>query len=137
MNQAGWKTSRFTSQESGLHRKKIMKSFKDGDIDALVSMKVLDEGIDVPDCHTAIITASTRNPRQFVQRRGRVLRRAEGKEKAVIYDFVVMPHASADARYAGALKSAELERVDDFLRSAQNKLEVENEVEKIGIRHDR
>lgn len=130
---ADWKTTRFTSRESSAQREVIMRSFRDGDIDALVSMKVLDEGVDVPDCHTAIITASTRNPRQFIQRRGRVLRKAEGKQRAIIYDFVTLPNVSAEPSYAKALVAAELARVDDFCTFAENRLEVETQIKEIGM----
>src|SRR5690606_5491264 len=74
LGKSGWHTSRFTSEESPVERKRIMQNFVEGAIDALVSMKVLDEGIDVPVCDKAFILASTRNPRQYVQRRGRILR---------------------------------------------------------------
>lgn len=63
-------------------RKEILDNFKLGIVDALVAMKVLDEGIDVPACRTAYILASSKNPRQYVQRRGRVLRKFSGKEKS-------------------------------------------------------
>ena len=112
-----------------------MNSFKSGEIDALISMKVLDEGVDVPACRTAIITASTRNPRQFVQRRGRVLRKSPGKEKAVIYDFVTLPHVGADPRYSSMLIEAELERVDEFCAIANNKLQIERVVDELGMRN--
>lgn len=129
---AGWHTSRFTSNESSRDRTSIMENFKNGTIDALVSMKVLDEGVDVPVCDKAFILASTRNPRQYVQRRGRVLRRHEGKERATIYDFVVLP--TNDSAHSRRLKEAELERVDDFVLLAINRFEVERQIETLGIR---
>ena len=64
-----------------------------GQIDALVAMKCLDEGVDIPDVRSGIMMASTQNPRQFVQRRGRLLRKAPGKSRATIYDLLVMPPA--------------------------------------------
>lgn len=69
----------------------ILKSFADGDIQILLSMKCLDEGVDIPRAEHAIFCSSTGNPRQFVQRRGRVLRKSKGKEKAKIWDLVVTP----------------------------------------------
>ena len=130
-----WRTTRFTSYESSAARKAVMNSFKSGEIDALISMKVLDEGVDVPACRTAIITASTRNPRQFVQRRGRVLRKSPGKEKAIIYDFVTLPSVGADPRYSSTLIGAELERVDEFCAIADNKLQIERVVDELGMRN--
>lgn len=128
----GWKTSQFTSLETASDRRTIMRNFVNGDIDALVSMKVLDEGVDVPDCRKAFILASTRNPRQYVQRRGRVLRKAQGKDVAEIYDFVILP--TSDSNASRALRAAELERIDDFVLLANNRLSVEREVERLALR---
>ena len=69
----------------------ILKSFADGDIDVLLSMKCLDEGVDVPRAENAIFLSSTGNPRQFIQRRGRVLRRHKDKNKARIWDMIIVP----------------------------------------------
>jgi superfamily II DNA or RNA helicase len=132
LGDSGWHTSRFTSEESSRDRAVIMNNFKNGTIDALVSMKVLDEGVDVPICDKAFILASTRNPRQYVQRRGRVLRRHGDKERATIYDFVVLPNG--DSVHSQRLKDAELERVDDFALLAINRFEVEGQIDKLGIR---
>ncbi len=56
-----------------------------------MTIKCLDEGVDVPPANTAVILASSGNPREYIQRRGRVLRRFPGKDKAVIYDIIVLP----------------------------------------------
>ena len=85
----GWKPTRFTARENLRERKLILEGFKDKSIKSLVAIKCLDEGVDIPSCETAFILASSSNPRQFVQRRGRILRRSPGKEKAIIYDFSV------------------------------------------------
>ena len=63
----------------------------DNEFDALVAIRVLDEGIDVPGIKTAFLMASTSNNRQYIQRRGRILRKQEGKHHAVIYDFIIKP----------------------------------------------
>lgn len=81
-------THRQTSNEE---RQKILNRFAEGDLQALVAMKCLDEGVDVPPTRTAYFLASSGNPREFVQRRGRVLRRSEGKEHATIYDLISIP----------------------------------------------
>lgn len=130
----GWKASQFTSKNNRKNRKAIMSAFKDETINALVAMKVLDEGIDVPACKTAFILASTRNPRQYVQRRGRILRKAEGKDLATIYDFVVLPSRSGPA--SEGLKRAELERINDFTLLARNKMEVEKLISDNGLNYD-
>lgn len=134
--QNGWKTSQFTSAINSRERKQVMGAFKDTAIDGLVAMKVLDEGIDVPACQTAIILSSTRNPRQYVQRRGRVLRRFPGKKKAIIYDFIVLPNSGFELPTSKKLISAEMERVNDFLLLADNKLQVENQLHQLGLYYD-
>jgi superfamily II DNA or RNA helicase len=72
-------------------REYLLKNFTDGYYQALVAMKCLDEGVDIPQARTGIIMASSENPIQYIQRRGRVLRRFPGKEKAIIYDLIVFP----------------------------------------------
>jgi superfamily II DNA or RNA helicase len=127
----GIKVSKFTSSESSEQRKRIMDDFKECMIDGLVAMKVLDEGIDVPVCQHAFILASTRNPRQYVQRRGRVLRKAKGKTQAEIVDFVVLPNPDVVSSYAKQLKSAEMTRVRDFMNTASNITEIQKRIEYI------
>lgn len=118
----GWKTALFTADESRATRQKILDGFKIGEIDAMVAIKCLDEGIDVPACRTAYLLASSRNPRQAVQRRGRILRRSPGKEFATIYDFLVcLPEGvSSKVEYERKLFVGELKRVADFARLSQN-----------------
>jgi DNA phosphorothioation system restriction enzyme len=72
-------------------RLQLLKSFEAGDLQVLVAIRCLDEGVDIPATRTAYILASSTNPRQFIQRRGRVLRRSPGKTRAQIYDFLVVP----------------------------------------------
>jgi len=126
MKKIGWKVSRFTANENKLERLSIMSDFKDGYIDALVSMKVLDEGIDIPACKRAFILASSKNSRQFIQRRGRILRRAPGKDIAEIYDFVVIPDAieKNEPCFVGLVRR-ELYRVMEFVRLSKNRAEGE------------
>lgn len=122
MMKAGWKVSRFTANEGKVDRLNIMSNFKQGNIDALVSMRVLDEGIDIPVCKRAFILASTTNSRQFVQRRGRILRRAPGKKAAEIYDFVVAPQKTGRGEPCFvSLVKRELHRVMEFVRLSQNR----------------
>jgi superfamily II DNA or RNA helicase len=116
----GLHVSPFTSDENRWQRREILRQFKNGDIEALVAIRCLDEGIDVPACRTAYLIASSRNPRQFIQRRGRILRRAPGKERSMIYDFVVvMPegHISTENAAVDFLRN-ELSRVADFARNS-------------------
>jgi superfamily II DNA or RNA helicase len=76
-------------------RQFLLKEFADGTIKALVAMKCLDEGVDIPPARVGILLASTGNPREFIQRRGRLLRRHPGKARAIIYDILTVPPISA------------------------------------------
>jgi superfamily II DNA or RNA helicase len=134
LNRNGWKTSQFTGDVSRNERKFLMSAFKDKTIDALVAMKVLDEGIDVPACKTAYILASTKNPRQYVQRRGRILRKSKNKYLSTIFDFVVLPTNESPA--SKKLKLSEAERINDFALLAVNKLEIEQLIEEHGLSYD-
>ena len=123
LHSMSWNVSRFTSRESRKDRDNILESFRLGLIDAMVAIRCLDEGIDVPACSTAYILASSRDPRQFVQRRGRILRRSPGKEIAVIHDFlVVLPREfDVDSEYAERLIRSELVRVAEFSSLSDNR----------------
>ncbi len=138
----GIRYSRFTGSEGtspsaefgGVsEREHILGSLDRGDVDALVAMKCLDEGVDVPSARLGIILASSGNPREFVQRRGRLLRRAPGKDFALIYDIVVAPNIDwlQDERVRAIerkLLTKELQRVDEFAENASNGLEARTEV---------
>ncbi len=125
LHRRSWDVSRFTSRESRKDRERILENFRLGIIDAMVAIRCLDEGIDVPACGTAYILASSRDPRQFVQRRGRILRRSPGKELAIIHDFiVVLPEGQVDeSGYAKRLIKSELARVAEFSSLSQNRSE--------------
>jgi superfamily II DNA or RNA helicase len=106
------------------NREELIKDFGNGLIHTLTSMKCLDEGIDVPRSELAIFCSSTGNPRQFIQRRGRVLRKHPEKIYAVIHDLVVVPNSSNDESTFSMEKSIvqkELERVVNFADLADNK----------------
>jgi superfamily II DNA or RNA helicase len=85
----------------------------------MVAMKCLDEGIDVPAAREAYLLASSGNPMEFVQRRGRLLRTAPGKSHAVIHDYVVIPDGRNE-RELDILKR-EVRRVIEFAKAATNK----------------
>lgn len=125
LDRSGWDVSRFTSRESRKDRDVILDNFRVGIIDAMVAIRCLDEGIDVPACSTAYILASSRDPRQFVQRRGRILRRSPGKEVATIHDFIViLPENAVDENgYAKRLIRSELARVAEFSSLSENRAE--------------
>lgn len=106
------------------NREDILKDYEDGKIHVLTSMKCLDEGVDVPRSELAIFCASTGNPRQFIQRRGRVLRLHKDKIHATIHDLVVVPEVRGEENtfeMERGLVRKELERVVDFANLAMNK----------------
>lgn len=123
LHEHGWRSSQFTANENKTRREQILKEFKSGDIDSLVAMKCLDEGVDIAKCSTAFILSSTRKPRQFIQRRGRILRKSPGKTKAVIYDFfVTLPLDDIEEMEFGRkLLIAELKRINEFASLSKNK----------------
>ena len=111
----------FTSESSD--RDAMLKDFANGSIDVLTSMKCLYEGVDVPLSELVIFCASTGNPRQFIQRRGRVLRTHKEKRFAVIHDLVVIPDNNFDPscqEIEKNLVSNEIRRVRDFAILSEN-----------------
>jgi len=122
----------FTSESK--ERDSILKGFADGRIDVLVSMKCLDEGVDVPRSELAIFCASTGNPRQFIQRRGRVLRTHKDKRFAVIHDLIVIPENVFDEEcytLERGLVQSELRRVRDFALLSENLNDTDNELQEV------
>lgn len=128
-NTLGMRVGRFTSQESSQERAQIRSAFAGGEtLQALVAIKCLDEGVNIPSIKTAFILASSTNPKEYIQRRGRVLRKFPGKECAVIYDFVTLPFpietigAQSDTVLASTkgLIKRELIRMMDFAELAEN-----------------
>ena len=87
----------------------------------LVSIRCLDEGVDIPDVSHALILASSQNPRQFIQRRGRVLRRAPDKHLAVVHDAIVLPVSVGSEPEQISLLKSELLRAIEFAGHAINK----------------
>jgi superfamily II DNA or RNA helicase len=89
----GMRVNIYTSDTPADKRITYQRMLRDGSLQALIAMRCLDEGIDIPEAQRGIILASSQNPRQFVQRRGRILRRDDkgGKTHAELYDFLVVP----------------------------------------------
>lgn len=87
----------------------------------LVSIKCLDEGVDIPSTTHALILASSQNPREFIQRRGRILRKSPGKHFAHLYDAITMPVITEDENEKSlSIISAELSRAIQFGAGAEN-----------------
>ena len=114
-------------------REQAIVDFGAGRINVLTSMKCLDEGVDVPRAELAIFCASTGNPRQFIQRRGRVLRKHDNKKLAIIHDLVVVPEAENDETFEMEknLIKKELERVVNFSNLSSNKPDSYNNLKEI------
>ena len=116
-----------TSEETSnrRHTKRIIKSFQDSEIQVLTAKRVLDEGVNIPQICKAFILASTTVERQWVQRRGRLLRTcsAIGKTHSVIHDLLALPPTMEEGgldRDARALVRSELHRAQEFARLARN-----------------
>lgn len=124
----GMKVSKFSADVGISERKSLIKLFAEGRIEALVAIKCLDEGVSINSTRAAFILASTTNPKEYIQRRGRVLRLAEGKEKAEIYDFITLPYTLEEAAQIENPKLApfktllinEMRRLKEFKRLALN-----------------
>lgn len=80
---------KITSLEKGIERSKIVNSFENNEINVIFAIKCLDEGFNIPAIEKAYILYSTRRNREYIQRRGRLLRKVDGKKYAVIYDYLV------------------------------------------------
>lgn len=115
-------------------RDEVLRKFSTGETEVLTSMKCLDEGVDVPRSELAIFCASTGNPRQFIQRRGRILRKHPDKHIAIIHDLVVAPEfESTEENYnmERNLLKGELQRVKDFAGLSENPAFAYTELEEI------
>ena len=139
-NEFGMNVAQFTSRENIEARSMIKDQFVRGDsLQAIVAIKCLDEGVNIPGIRTAFILASTTNPKEYIQRRGRVLRKADNKSFAVIYDFVTLPHhlnavsslTEEQANRDLSLVKNELARLIEFGRLAQNQMDANNLIWKI------
>lgn len=133
-NELGMKVSKFTAEENIDERNAIKQHFKDGDaLQAIAAIKCLDEGVNIPGIRTAFILASTTNPKEYIQRRGRVLRKSPetGKEFAEIFDFITLPRpldevsglTQEQMKRDLSLVKNELARVLEFGRLSMNSME--------------
>jgi superfamily II DNA or RNA helicase len=114
-------------------REYVIEEFKNHTFQVLVAIKCLDEGIDIPSARRAIIMASSTNPREFIQRVGRVIRTAEGKELATIYDLIVVPDVKtmdSDLRkFELQIFEKEQNRIFDISNNAENSATVIKKVD--------
>ena len=131
-NELGMEVAKFTSDENMEIRSTIKEQFQRRDrLQAIVAIKCLDEGVNIPGIRTAFILASTTNPKEYIQRRGRVLRKAENKSFAEIFDFVTLPReldsvsglTVEQAQRDLSLVKNELARIKEFGRLSMNSME--------------
>lgn len=87
----GYRVNTYTAKTSLDEREDLRQQFETGELQGLVAIRCLDEGVDIPAIQTAVVLASSSNPRQFVQRRGRILRRHADKQRAELFDMIVIP----------------------------------------------
>ena len=130
-NDLGIRARRFTARESTGERMQILEDFAQGNLQALVAIRCLDEGVDVPDTRVAYILASTGNPREFIQRRGRVLRLSPGKDNAVMHDLITAPAPGISGgirdnkvfEMERGILRRELTRFNEFALTARNRFQ--------------
>lgn len=122
-NEFDMRIHKFTADESSEERENIIKMFSDGQtLQAIVAIKCLDEGVNIPAIQHAFIMASSTDPKEFIQRRGRVLRKYDGKKYAYIHDFITLPLNQYSDKINNLVET-ELKRVYEFNSLAENKLE--------------
>lgn len=132
--------SQFTSREDIAERAVLKREFSAGDtLKVLIAIKCLDEGVNIPRIKTVFILASTTNPKEYIQRRGRVLRLSEGKAFAEIYDFITLPYSldcvhsltEQQLKRNITLVKNEVCRAEEFSRIAMNTVESESIIDEI------
>ncbi|QRN84663.1 DEAD/DEAH box helicase family protein [Clostridia bacterium] len=142
LGENGISASRFTQAQSTIssdkygglsERQYIIKCFKEKKYQVLVAIKCLDEGIDIPSADRAIVMASSTNPREYIQRIGRIIRQAPGKNIANIYDMIIKPdisdfHNDQIIELEKRIFKKEMDRVLELSKNAINNSSVLNEV---------
>jgi superfamily II DNA or RNA helicase len=138
VNSQGIVQHKFTYRESATRRQELIEAFSRGDYNFLIAMKCLDEGVDIPATRTAIFMSSSGNPREYIQRRGRILRDCEGKTKAIVHDVIVLPtiggyHNDLSEIEKGIVRK-ELTRYEYFANLARNRVDCLSMILK--LKHD-
>jgi len=135
----GLRVRQFTFRESTAEREEILRDLSSGFLDGIVAIRCLDEGIDLPDLQMGFLLASSTNPRQHVQRRGRLLRPADGKRYAEIHDFVItpteMPTDTDETLFnlERRLLHRELHRLNEFCQTADNGAEANAKLKRLRL----
>ena len=124
----GMKVRKFTSTENKKDRQEIKELFVTEGIQVITAIKCLDEGVNIPAISKAFILASSTNPKEYIQRRGRVLRKYPVKTYADIYDFITLPRQLTEVKYCNteekkmdlSLVRHEFERLEEFAEAARD-----------------
>ena len=144
-NKLHMKVAQFTSREDAETRKELIKAFDEGEqIQSLIAIRCLDEGVNIPSIDKAFILASSTNPKEYIQRRGRVLRLSKGKKYAKIFDFITLPvsvddiwgYSEETKKGLKGLAIRELIRMIDFADIAENPFELDTLVNEIRDAYD-
>lgn len=138
----GLRVRTFTCNESMEEREEILSALSEGYLDGVVAIRCLDEGIDLPELKMGFLLASSVNPRQFIQRRGRLLRQSPGKYFATIYDFIIRPPdmevslGDKGFNLERSLFERELKRILDFCNCAKNGPEALQTMRELRIKYN-
>ena len=120
----GYRPAQFTASENMVKRMDIVERFNSGDLTALAAIRCLDEGINIPSIKSALILSSNDNLREFVQRRGRILRKHQDKKAAKIFDVLVLPSTNTPR-----IALIEFRRYYEYARLAINSEELLDDME--------
>jgi len=126
----------YTARLDSDSRQAVLSALEHGHVDLLLSCKCLDEGVDIPSCEAAILVANSKSTREFIQRRGRLLRPHPKKEKSLILDLLVVPSDRLDKKTVldGMIRGilvSELQRASLFAQDALNSEEATDDIHKI------
>lgn len=134
----GYRVNTYTAETPLSEREILRDRFENGELQGLVSIRCLDEGVDIPAIKHAVILASTGNPRQFIQRRGRILRPHRGKDRATLFDTIVMPPMLDRDTWEveRSLLRKELKRFIEFADLADNATDARNILLSLQDRYD-
>ena len=111
-------------------REEIIEQFRRETVQVLIGIKCLDEGIDIKNARIAILMASSTNPREYVQRVGRVIRPDKNKKFSIIYDLIVVPDEDGPM----TILQKEARRALMIASNAINAKEVENTFNEMGVK---
>lgn len=132
------KMNSYTSEDDQLDQ--LLRGFSEGKIDMLFAMKMLDEGVDIPRAEIGIFCSSTGNPRQFIQRRGRLLRKHKDKPFATIYDMIVVPnisnHNSDSFNMEKNIVKNEIQRVAYFASLSMNFYDTKRNLQEVLLKYE-